>query len=338
MLHKRGFSEILPLIGALGALTLGLVCVLIGFGSLFLWIDSAEQGESSSKSQELPPMSEYAAAIATIDAAPRRTPQTRAVSQTSSSSPSDLGYDPAIVAEGQALFTATCSACHGPDAHGITGLGKDLINSEFVHSLSDADFLTFVKTGRPIWDAANTTGVDMPPRGGNPTLTDDDLLLIITFIRASSGVPAAQIASTDPTTTDASNVAVAVEPTMMPTTAPTALSPVVPATLPPAGEDTNVSLASAGQELFVGTCSACHGPDAHGITGLGKDLVKSEFLHSLTDDEFLTFVKTGRPLWDAANTTGVDMPPRGGNPALTDDQILSIIAYIRSLQNMESGS
>jgi disulfide bond formation protein DsbB len=94
-------------------------------------------------------------------------------------------YDPALIAEGQELFLA-CSACHGPDAHGLPNLGKDLVNSEFVHSLSDADLLTFIKTGRPIWDAMNTTGIDMPPRGGNPALTDDDLLAIIAYVRSMS--------------------------------------------------------------------------------------------------------------------------------------------------------
>ena len=49
------------------------------------------------------------------------------------------------------------------------------------------------------------------------------------------------------------------------------------------------------------------------------------------DDELLTFIKTGRPIWDAENTTGIDMPPKGGNPALNDDDIVAIIAYIRSL-------
>jgi disulfide bond formation protein DsbB len=28
----------------------------------------------------------------------------------------------------------------------------------------------------------------------------------------------------------------------------------------------------------------------------------------------------------------VDMPPKGGNPALTDQQLLDIVAYIRSIQ------
>jgi hypothetical protein len=50
------------------------------------------------------------------------------------------------------------------------------------------------------------------------------------------------------------------------------------------------------------------------------------------DAELLEFVKTGRPVGDPLNTTGVDMPPKGGNPALSDVQILDIIAHIRTLQ------
>lgn len=84
---------------------------------------------------------------------------------------------------GEGKFQATCSACHGPDAKGLPNLGKDLTSSEFFRDSADAELLAFVKTGRPIGDPANTTGVDMPPKGGNPALTDQDLADIIAFIR-----------------------------------------------------------------------------------------------------------------------------------------------------------
>jgi disulfide bond formation protein DsbB len=48
--------------------------------------------------------------------------------------PAGLGGD---AAKGQALFTGTCSACHGPDATGITGLGKNLTTSTFVAEKTD---------------------------------------------------------------------------------------------------------------------------------------------------------------------------------------------------------
>jgi len=88
----------------------------------------------------------------------------------------------------------------------------------------------------------------------------------------------------------------------------------------------------AGEAKFNEVCIACHGAGGVGIEGLGKDMTTSEFIAGLTDEEMLDFVKTGRPISDPLNTTGVDMPIKGGNPALTDDQILDIIAYIRVLQ------
>ena len=87
-----------------------------------------------------------------------------------------------------------------------------------------------------------------------------------------------------------------------------------------------------GEELFVSTCFACHGEGGVGIEGLGKDMTTSEFIKGLSDAELLAFIKTGRSISDPANTTGVDMPLKGGNPALTDDDIKDIIAYIRTLE------
>ena len=87
----------------------------------------------------------------------------------------------------------------------------------------------------------------------------------------------------------------------------------------------------AGEGTFKSTCSACHGPDAKGLPNLGKDMTTSEFILGTTDAELLAFVLVGRPVGDPDNTTGVDMPPKGGNPALSDEDILNTIAYIRTL-------
>jgi disulfide bond formation protein DsbB len=89
----------------------------------------------------------------------------------------------------------------------------------------------------------------------------------------------------------------------------------------------------AGKEQYDMLCVACHGPGGEGIEGLGKPFTTSEFLREKSDQELVEFIKTGRPSSDPLNTTGVDMPPKGGNPALTDEQILDIIAYVRTLQN-----
>jgi disulfide bond formation protein DsbB len=105
--------------------------------------------------------------------------------QTNPANTSSSDYDPALIGRGQQQFML-CAACHGPDGRGLPNLGKDLVASDFVHSLSDEDLLTFVKTGRPIWDPLNTTGIDMPPKGGNPAMTDEDILAVIAYVRSLS--------------------------------------------------------------------------------------------------------------------------------------------------------
>jgi disulfide bond formation protein DsbB len=90
--------------------------------------------------------------------------------------------------------------------------------------------------------------------------------------------------------------------------------------------------AGAGKAKFESVCSACHGPDAKGIPGLGKDLTTSEFAKSKTDAELVAFLKQGRKADDPLNTTGVEMPPKGGNEAFTEQDLSDIVAYVRSLQ------
>ena len=102
-------------------------------------------------------------------------------------------------------------------------------------------------------------------------------------------------------------------------------SPTPEPTPTPRGE------AAAGQELFV-TCAACHGPGGEGVPNLGKDMTASEFIAGKTDDELVEFIKVGRAPDDPLNTTGVAMLPKGGNPALTDDDLYDIVAFIRTLQ------
>jgi disulfide bond formation protein DsbB len=88
---------------------------------------------------------------------------------------------------------------------------------------------------------------------------------------------------------------------------------------------------AAGQKLFTSTCSACHGPAGEGLPGLGKDMTTSEFIAGKSDEELVAFIKVGRDPSDPLNTTGVAMPPKGGNPALSDEDLYHLIAYIRTI-------
>lgn len=87
--------------------------------------------------------------------------------------------DPAAL--GAQLYTQDCAVCHGPDAKGLPNLGTSLVESPIIHG-SEADALAFIRAGRSAGDPANTTGVTMPPSGGHPELSDDEILAIITYL------------------------------------------------------------------------------------------------------------------------------------------------------------
>lgn len=111
-------------------------------------------------------------------------------------------------------------------------------------------------------------------------------------------------------------------------------SPVSAATEVPAATEAPAEVEETsltGAEIYGGLCIACHGPDAKGVPNLGKDLTTSDFLASQSDAEMVDFIAEGRPADHPDNTTGVAMPPRGGNPSLTDEDLAAVVSYLRSL-------
>lgn len=101
---------------------------------------------------------------------------------------------------------------------------------------------------------------------------------------------------------------------------------------PPAPVQREIS-ASNGQQLFLRTCASCHGLRGEGLPGSGLELRTSAFITERGDDELVDFLKVGRQPWDADNTTGVQMPARGGDPRVTEDDLRDIVAYLRKMQD-----
>jgi len=87
------------------------------------------------------------------------------------------------VEQGRQVYDRVCSVCHGQDARGMPALGKKLRGNAFTRSLSDSELVEFLKTGRSAGDPRNQTGIDMPPRGGDPSITDEELQDVVTFLR-----------------------------------------------------------------------------------------------------------------------------------------------------------
>ena len=92
--------------------------------------------------------------------------------------------EPGDPVQGATVYASTCAACHGASFEGIDGLGKALVPNEFVAEQSEEDLAFFLAVGRPADDPANDTGVDMPPRGGNPSLSDQDLRNVSAYLQA----------------------------------------------------------------------------------------------------------------------------------------------------------
>ena len=87
-----------------------------------------------------------------------------------------------------------------------------------------------------------------------------------------------------------------------------------------------------GKELAGQSCSACHGNDFKGVSGLGTSFHDNSFIQGIADDELVAFIKEGRANDAPDNESGIAMPPYGGNTNLTDDDLSDIVAFLRTLQ------
>ena len=84
-----------------------------------------------------------------------------------------------------------------------------------------------------------------------------------------------------------------------------------------------------GAKLYAEVCAVCHGPGATGMPNLGPSLVDSDIIHG-DPASALAAIRAGFDLNDPTNQTGLVMPPSGGRPDLSDDQLMAIIDYLRS--------
>lgn len=105
-------------------------------------------------------------------------------------------------------------------------------------------------------------------------------------------------------------------------------TPYIASTLDP---DAPTLSPAEGQILYNINCSGCHGLQGEGVFGIAVPLSPSEFVTNHTDMELLEFIRVGRTADHPDSLIGRPMPPSGGNPALTDSEILAIISHIRTL-------
>lgn len=122
-----------------------------------------------------------------------------------------------------------------------------------------------------------------------------------------------------------SKVGVAGAATMPPPSSPGSL--VSSGELPGEAPDAEI-----GRQVYVQTCATCHGFQAQGLPHQGAALRTSPFVAGHNDRDLVAFIKAGRPAKDANNVSGVAMPPRGNNAALSDARLADVVAYLRQVQ------
>jgi cytochrome c5 len=137
----------------------------------------------------------------------------------------------------------------------------------------------------------------MPARGGNPALTDIEMSRAVAYLANSAGAKFKE----PPVAAPAAPVAAAAVMTVA-AAAPTAAAPA--------------AAAVDGEAVYKQACSACH---AVGAAGAPKSGDKAAWAPR---------IKKGEDALVASAIKGIgNMPPKGGNPSLTDAQIRAAVAY-----------
>jgi mono/diheme cytochrome c family protein len=80
---------------------------------------------------------------------------------------------------GQAVYNGTCIACHGSDGTGSLPGVPDLTGKTGLLSQDDAVLLGRMADGFQ----SPGSSMAMPPKGGNPALTDVDLSAVLKYMR-----------------------------------------------------------------------------------------------------------------------------------------------------------
>ena len=82
-----------------------------------------------------------------------------------------------------------------------------------------------------------------------------------------------------------------------------------------------------GEQVYLGSCMVCHGDDGSGGMPGVPDLAGNNALFNGDEASLITRIKEGIATPGAL----VSMPPNGGNPDLTEEQMVLALEYLRNI-------
>ncbi|CAG0911338.1 unnamed protein product [Cyprideis torosa] len=158
--------------------------------------------------------------------------------------------------------------------------------------------------------ALNGKGV-MPPKAGNASLSKEQVMAAVDYMLTTAGVTAAQA-------TDA-KAAPAAAPTTDEKTAPAATQEAEQEAAPAAQEAAPAAVQAGidGEKIYRGICFSCHDTGIADAPKLGDKATWEPRIAAGTELLYNNSI----------NGKGV-MPARGGNPALSDDEIKAAVDWM----------
>jgi cytochrome c5 len=230
---------------------------------------------------------------------------------------------------GQQVFEQVCTACHGA---GIAGAPKVGDAAAWKPRLAEGADTLFKHA---IAGFQGKTGM-MPPKGGNSDLADVEVERAVVFMANKSGGSLKEPPAPAPTQTAATGsvpagsvgvATAAAGASPAPAAASSSAAPGAPAAPvasgTPPGAAATASAKPDGKKVFEGTCNVCHGA---GIAGAPKFGDKGAWAPRLAEG---INVLHQHALKGFQGKTGV-MPPKGGNTALSDAEVMAAVDYMAS--------
>jgi len=196
---------------------------------------------------------------------------------------------------GEQVYAQVCKTCHEAGLAGAHKLGDKAAWAKVIAQGEKTTLEHAIKGIRA-----------MPPKGGNPDLTEAEVHRGVVFMASKAGANWKEPAA--PTTVAAAAPAAVATPTAAASAAPiTAAAANVPASKPD------------GKKIYDTVCMVCH---AAGIAGAPKFGDKAQWAPR---------IKTGIDALYTASLKGKGaMPPKGGNTALPDADVKAAVDYMVS--------
>jgi len=208
---------------------------------------------------------------------------------------------PAEPKSGAEVVQAACIACHGTGAAGAPKIG----DKAAWQPRADAGMDSMMNV------AINGKGA-MPAKGGNPSLSDEEVKAAVIDMLKESGI---EVASSD-----AAPSAPATTPAAEPTPAPAA-APVVAAAAPTEQPAATPANDGKGKDVYARSCATCHGTGIAGAPKVGDAANWTDRI-AQGDDTLYNHALNGYQ-----GSAGY-MPAKGGFAFLSDEDVKAAVDYM----------